>query len=128
MVTSTEMYPEDTPLQSAIFDKLTPEVRKLIEQFTKNTGEGGQEITDMDGLTIGINSLLDYGVDELSKDFSDVDNSQLRQEVEKIVMREAMRFLSERKEVETLLQSLQISSSTKDAVGKVLSGGSLKEM
>lgn len=128
MISSTELYPEDTPLQSAIFDKLTPKVRGLIKEHTKGTGEGGQTITDMDGLSNGLNGLFNSDIDELSKQFPDVENTQLRKDIEKVVMREAMRLLSEKNEVETLLKSLEISSLTKDAVDKVLEGGKLKEM
>lgn len=103
-------------------------VGAIIEQYTKGTGDGGQEMKDIKEIPAvagAIQNLMNQCGIEAMAPFPDVEPEDIRDIVEAEVMRKVLWYDIERSEMLQINAILQLSDAIRGKIGRVFDGESL---
>ena len=127
----TQLYPNDTPAQAFVENIVASKIGSILDQYTIDTGDGGEQLKDEQSLPLlaeALKGLIQECNSAARTKFGDADPTDIEQDAEKVVMRKALMYLSEHAEVRRLQEILGLSTGTNAKIEKVLAGASLKEM
>lgn len=130
-MTRTRPYPKDTPTQSFIEDMATSKIRGILDQYTVDTGDGGEQLKDEESLPLlakALRGLMQECENAAILEVKDGNPLSIKQDAEKVVMRKALVYLSEHAEVRRLQEILGLSTETNTKIERVLAGAELTEM
>jgi len=115
----TYPYEKDTPAEREIEAIVSEKIKPILQEFTKETGEGGIIISDRKKFAEAIEKLIN----EIT-----ADKKYNKESTEKVVMRKVLMYSPVRSNLVEVLENLPLDEETTNLILDTQEFGKLKDM